>query len=171
MPDKFKSEFLSEGIPANAISEVIPFKNLKVVIMHCPDDAHCHWTISKLKQLQIHHVFRLCQNSYSTIPYSDAKIEIHDEIKFVDGGVPSQAQVALWFKIIDSICDSETIAIHCVSGIGRAPVLTALAFIHRGMDPIESIEYIRKYRKRAFNNVQIKYLSEYGRSKSCCSIQ
>ena len=155
---------------ALAMSEIIPYKELKFVIMHCPDDVHSAWTISKLIEFKIHHVFRLCEQSYDVVPYNKNDIEIHDEIKFQDGGIPSKEQVKTWLQIVDTL-GHETIAVHCVSGIGRAPVMVALAFIHKGMDPLECIEHIRKYRRRALNNVQINYLSEFEEKKPCCPIQ
>lgn len=38
----------------------------------------------------------------------------------------------------------DRIAVHCVAGLGRAPLLVALALIHRGCERINAIELIRK---------------------------
>lgn len=51
-----------------------------------------------------------------------------------------------------------TIAVHCVAGLGRAPVLVAIALIEMGMQPLDAIEYIRQYRRGTFNRPQIAYL-------------
>lgn len=51
-----------------------------------------------------------------------------------------------------------TIAVHCVAGLGRAPVLVAIALIEMGMKPLDSIEHIRAKRRGAFNKPQIAYL-------------
>ena len=50
------------------------------------------------------------------------------------------------------------IAVHCVAGLGRAPVLVAIALIEAGMDPLDSIENIRSKRRGAFNKPQIAFL-------------
>ena len=44
-------------------------------------------------------------------------------------------------------------AVHCVAGLGRAPLLVALALIHRGCEPINAIELIRSKRTGALNMI------------------
>lgn len=59
--------------------------------------------------------------------------------------------------------DPMTIAVHCVAGLGRAPVLVAIALIELGMAPLDAIEYIRDKRRGAFNKPQITFLDGYRR--------
>ncbi|KAI9215799.1 protein-tyrosine phosphatase-like protein [Blastocladiella britannica] len=54
-----------------------------------------------------------------------------------------------------------TIAVHCVAGLGRAPVLIACALIEAGMSPLDAIDYVRARRRGAFNTQQVKYLDSY----------
>ena len=49
-------------------------------------------------------------------------------------------------------------AVHCVAGLGRAPLLVALALIHRGCEPINAIELIRSKRTGALNMIQANFL-------------
>ncbi|KAJ3410661.1 hypothetical protein HDV05_003517 [Chytridiales sp. JEL 0842] len=51
-----------------------------------------------------------------------------------------------------------SIAIHCVSGIGRAPILVAVALVDAGVDPVDAVEYIRKRRRGAFNKNQLAWI-------------
>ena len=46
------------------------------------------------------------------------------------------------------------IAVHCVAGLGRAPLLVAIALVHRGCESINAIELIRKHRSGALNITQ-----------------
>jgi len=55
----------------------------------------------------------------------------------------------------------KTIGVHCVAGLGRAPVLVAVALIENGMEPFEAIQFIRTKRMRAMNARQIRYLESY----------
>lgn len=59
-----------------------------------------------------------------------------------------------------------TIAIHCVAGLGRAPVLVAIALIEDGMQPMEAVEYIREKRRGSINNKQLQYLQHYQRLRT-----
>ena len=62
------------------------------------------------------------------------------------------------------------IAIHCVAGLGRAPVMVAIALIESGMDWVEAVEIIRENRRGALNRTQLSYLEHYTpRSRSGCS--
>lgn len=65
---------------------------------------------------------------------------------------------------------TATIGVHCVAGLGRAPVLVAMALIEGGMAPLDSVIYIRERRRGAINARQLKYLEAYkkkSKDKSC----
>ncbi|KAH9405344.1 Protein tyrosine phosphatase type IVA 1 [Tyrophagus putrescentiae] len=53
------------------------------------------------------------------------------------------------------------IAVHCVAGLGRAPVLVAIALIEAGMKYEDAVEMIRDVRRGAINAKQLQYLSQY----------
>lgn len=57
--------------------------------------------------------------------------------------------------------DKKTIAVHCVAGLGRAPVMVAIALIEAGMSNLDVIDFIRKRRRGAFNSKQLKYIQSY----------
>lgn len=65
----------------------------------------------------------------------------------------------------------KTIAVHCVAGLGRAPVLVAIALVeYAGYDPVDAVSFIRKYRRGSINEKQLQYLEQYTRqNKSGCS--
>lgn len=58
-----------------------------------------------------------------------------------------------------------TIAVHCVAGLGRAPILVAIAMVELGMANLDTIEFIRRRRRGCFNSNQIQYIDGYKRGK------
>ena len=63
------------------------------------------------------------------------------------------------------------IAVHCVAGLGRAPVLVAISLIEAGMEPDSAVQHVRNSRTNAFNRRQLNYLmDEYRkrRGRRCC---
>ena len=53
------------------------------------------------------------------------------------------------------------IAVHCVHGLGRSPVLVAMALREAGMSRQESIDYVRSRRRGSFNIRQLEFLQNY----------
>lgn len=74
--------------------------------------------------------------------------------------------------------NGPTIAVHCVAGLGRAPVLVAIALIEFAkMDPVDAATFIRKHRQGAINKKQLDWLEKYKRrykrvsaGKGCCVV-
>ena len=57
--------------------------------------------------------------------------------------------------------NEKAIAIHCVSGLGRAPVLVGLALLEAGMCCEDVIYLIRTNRRGALNEKQLEFLKSY----------
>lgn len=105
------------------------------------------------------------------------------EMAFEDGGVPPEGVVKRWldicqsrfgsFKSVEKTSsdaeeedDPSCIAVHCVAGLGRAPVLVAIALIEYGVDKLDAIEFVRRKRRGAFNSRQIQYVDMYKRQNA-----
>ena len=58
------------------------------------------------------------------------------ELSFPDGSAPTQEIIEKWLSLVNKefMGDPETcVGVHCVTGLGRAPVLVATALIELGM--------------------------------------
>ena len=65
-----------------------------------------------------------------------------------------------WLNIVEGAVD-RTIAVHCSAGLGRAPLLVAIALIESGQDCMDVVEIIRKRRRGAINRLQLQYMQQY----------
>ena len=62
--------------------------------------------------------------------------------------------------------EQPTIAVHCVAGLGRAPVLVAVALVERAqMDALDAISFIRARRRGAINATQMHFIEKYYKNK------
>uniref|UniRef100_A0A8D1ZJ21 Protein tyrosine phosphatase 4A1 n=2 Tax=Sus scrofa TaxID=9823 RepID=A0A8D1ZJ21_PIG len=83
---------------------------------------------------------------------------------FDDGAPPSNQIVDDWLSLVKIKFREDPgccIAVHCVAGLGRAPVLVALALIEGGMKYEDAVQFIRQKRRGAFNSKQLLYLEKY----------
>ena len=94
---------------------------------------------------------KICENFFEpkklVKPDADVKEENKEE---VDVKKEEDKQPSILKKKKDNL-KVDRIGVHCVAGLGRAPVLVAIALVNKGMAPVEAIELIRKNRKGALN--------------------
>lgn len=57
--------------------------------------------------------------------------------------------------------EEACVGVHCIAGLGRAPILVAISLIDYGMANYEAIELIRKHRNDTFNTKQLNFVKEY----------
>ncbi|KAG0283615.1 hypothetical protein BGZ96_011987 [Linnemannia gamsii] len=138
--------------------------DLSFLILDCPSDKSLPAYIPIFEEHNVTDLVRICEGSpYNTQPLTSIGIVVHDDMKFEDGTAPTKAIVARWLELNDEVfydspIPDRCIAVHCISGIGRAPVLVAISLVEAGMDPLDAIAYIRKARRGALNRVQIAFL-------------
>ncbi|KAM3582860.1 hypothetical protein VKS41_004624 [Umbelopsis sp. WA50703] len=156
----------------------ISLSPLRFLLLDCPTDSTLHLYMDEFRRLNVTDVVRCCQATYNSNRLAEEGINVLD-LPFRDGGVPPPPVIGQWLKLVETR-DREarmnastsqddpdmrpTIAVHCVAGLGRAPVLVAIALIEMGMQPLDAVEYVRRKRRGAFNKPQIAYLDTYKRS-------
>lgn len=158
----------------------IEYKALKFLITDRPSDQTIMSYIQELKKHQVNTVVRVCEPSYKIDELINQGITVHDLV-YDDGTFPPTEVVEEWFKLLRThgIDNPDgCIAVHCVAGLGRAPVMVALALIELGLKYEEAVERIREKRRGAINAKQLSFLQKYrpksrlklknGHKNSCC---
>ncbi|XP_066920436.1 protein tyrosine phosphatase type IVA 1-like [Clytia hemisphaerica] len=156
---------------------LVEYKNMRFLIMDRPSKANIGQFVEELKKCDVCAVIRVCEPTYDPQLLVKEGINVFDW-KFDDGAAPPRDIVQSWLDFLKATFvenPGATIAIHCVAGLGRAPVLVALALIEGGMKYEDAVQYIRQRRRGAINNKQLEYLEKYkplkmfrGKEKGCC---
>ncbi|XP_072459025.1 protein tyrosine phosphatase type IVA 3 isoform X2 [Notamacropus eugenii] len=108
-------------------------------------------------------VVRVCEVTYDKTPLEKDGITVMDW-PFDDGAPPPGKIVEDWLNLLKTKFFEDPgscVAVHCVAGLGRAPVLVALALIESGMKYEDAIQFIRQKRRGAINSKQLTYLEKY----------
>lgn len=167
---------------------------MRFLIMDAPRHGNLHLYIREMRKHHVTHVVRVCEPTYGGGELQNAGIALH-EMEYKDGTSPKDELIRSWLELVDHTFFSgptaaassssdppPCIAVHCVAGLGRAPVLVAIALIEfANMDPVEAVSYLRDKRRGAINEKQLLYLSgEYkkmykkktgdGSDGGCCVI-
>jgi len=152
----------------------IQYKTWNFLITDAPAQDALDVYIKSLRQYNVHCLVRACDPSYDAEKLKKKKIEVHD-LPFADGGFPTHDIIKEFIELCHKVFATSTpekeeaIGVHCVAGLGRAPVLVALALIERGMSWQEAVEEIRKKRNGAINTHQLQQLKHY-KPKGGCNV-
>lgn len=143
---------------------------LRFLIIDAPTDLNLDAYIAEMKKHNVTNIVRACECGYSRERVEKAGIKVHD-CPFPDGDPPPEAIIVKWLQLCESTFtkgnpQQQSIAVHCVAGLGRAPVLVAIALIEEGMEPLDAVAAIRAKRRGAINAKQLAYLEHsYKRHK------
>lgn len=160
----------------------ISHKHMRFLIIHNPDKQGMDYFIKELKKRDIKEVVRVCDPTYDSKLLEQEGLQVLDWA-FDDGGVPSSEVIEKWMVLLKkrfSDTPGSCVAVHCVAGLGRAPLLVALALMEAGMAYEDSVAFIREKRRGAINSKQLDFLEKYrpklrlkhnkknNNDKSCC---
>nr|XP_014426208.1 protein tyrosine phosphatase type IVA 2 [Pelodiscus sinensis] len=141
----------------------ITYESMRFLITHNPTNATLNKFTEELKKYGVTTLVRVCDATYDKAPVEKEGIQVLDW-PFDDGAPPPNQIVDDWLNLLKTKFREEPgccIAVHCVAGLGRAPVLVALALIECGMKYEDAVQFIRQKRRGAFNSKQLLYLEKY----------
>ena len=148
---------------------LITTPNLRFLIMDAPRQSNLHLYIKECRRNHVTDIVRVCEPTYLGSDLKSAGIELH-EMAYEDGHSPPEDILNRWLSLVEerfygpssSANNEATIAVHCVAGLGRAPVLVAIALMEfEKMDAVEAVMMIRRNRRGAINEKQLQYLEGY----------
>jgi len=135
------------------------YKNLRFLITDSPADESVQSFIESCLKHGVTALVRVSEKTYDTKPIEAAGIKVYD-LEFPDGSAPNAILRDKWLNIIKEN-KNGCIAVHCVHGLGRSPVLVAMALREAGMHRQESIDFVRSRRRGSFNVRQLEFLQKY----------
>ena len=148
---------------SNLVPEIarIEYKGKKFLFMESPCEDNIDTYIKIFQQSHCTILVRACQlpTYYTTTRFETRNIAVVD-LSFEDGSYPSEEIIEKWLELVDRSLD-QPIAVHCVAGLGRAPLLVAIAMIEYGCSYDVAINLIRKKKRGALNEQQILFLENY----------
>lgn len=142
---------------------LVSYKGMNFFIIDRPSNATLPQTVELFKKNNVEDVIRVCEPSYKKDLFEKAGIAVHDW-QFPDGSPPPQNIIDTWIELLKERSSSNKdcyFAVHCVAGLGRGPVMVAIALMELGMKYEDTIDLIRRKRKGAFNQKQLSYLAYY----------
>ena len=92
--------------------------------------------------------------------YDYSKRYLDDDTTFIEVGCWNGGASAL-VALANKNKGPPRIAVHCVAGLGRAPLLVALALVHKGCSQINAVELTRKERPGSLNLYQADFILHY----------
>lgn len=172
------------GVSIGTKPTLIEKSPMRFLIMDAPRQSNLHVYIKEMRKHHVVDVVRVCEPTYSGGELNSAGIGLH-EMEYKDGTSPPKELILSWLQLVEKTfyqpgaSEGSAIAVHCVAGLGRAPVLVAIALIEfANMDPVEAVSFIRGKRRGAINEKQLLYLEGYkkqyksvaGGDAGCCVI-
>lgn len=148
--------------------------------MDAPSDRNIDYYRAEMQRHNVTDVVRACEPTYDKNALEKFNMKVHDW-PFNDGEAPPEHVINDWLNLVEdrlliphlrqqqASSDATPsapacIAVHCVAGLGRAPLLVAMALIeYANMPPLDSVIFIREKRRGAINARQLKYIERYKR--------
>ncbi|KAI8854214.1 protein-tyrosine phosphatase-like protein [Chytridium lagenaria] len=144
----------------------VDYRSMHFVVLDCPTEHTLALYVEELKNRHVTDVVRVCEPTYDRTVMEQNGIRVHDW-PFADGTIPPANIIMNFLNLCDErftggisgaasrpeLSEGEAvngpcIAIHCVAGLGRAPVLVAMALIESGMAPLDAVEFVRRPPRR-----------------------
>jgi len=140
----------------------IRFGKMRFLVTDRPSERNIDSYVADLRRAGATTLIRVCEPTYDAAFLKACGIDVRDW-EFVDGSPPPAELIAKWLQLCADVflVPDQCIAIHCVAGLGRAPVMVVIALMEAGMKCEDAILLIRNQRRGALNDKQVQFLRSY----------
>ncbi|CAF0902637.1 unnamed protein product [Adineta steineri] len=149
---------MAQDLTYSSVTE-LRYKNLRFLITDSPDDENIQSFTETCLKYGVTATVRVSEKTYDTKPIETAGIKVYN-LEYPDGSAPDSLVREKWLNIVKEN-KNGCIAVHCIHGLGRSPVLVAMALREAGMNRQESIDFVRARRRGSFNVRQLEFLQNY----------
>jgi len=157
---------------------IVEHLGMKFVISCTPNSDNLQRFIDLWKAEGVKNVVRACEPTYDAAQLEAAGITLH-EMEYSDGSSPTNEMIDKWLQLVEKVFPKRghappevgtAIAVHCVAGLGRAPLFVVIAFVERGMKNLEAVDFVRSKRRGSVNAKQLEFVRGYQRRHKDCVI-
>lgn len=135
---------------------LIECAGLRFLIMDAPTRINATEYADLLLSYGVTNLVCTCEPMYDFNVFQQAGITCHG-LHFVDGSAPPSGILSRWLGLVkqtfrsvkrnrETEATAKCIAVHCLAGLGRAPLLVAIALIEAGLEYLEAAEFLRRKR-------------------------
>jgi protein tyrosine phosphatase type 4A len=152
---------------------IISSESFKYVVTPSPNPNSVEYYKDLFSTNGVTTVVRLCEEK----KYDDSILKEHGisviDVPIPDGSVPNDEAIKNWKNIImaEMKKNNNAIAVHCMSGLGRAPLFVCVGLITLdNIEPLDAITKVRKEIPGALNSRQLDYVStiKITKRRRCC---
>jgi len=169
-------------LPLSSRPAIVCYKQLKFLISDAPTDDNIAQYVDVLASEGCVAMVRTCEPSYDAARAVSSTGIKFSELPFKDGTAPSPSLLRKWLGLVNrhfkcasvdpDKSNAETdafataIGIHCVTGLGRAPLLVAIALVDWGMTATEAVGLVRSKRRGAINRLQMQFVEDFYKAEA-----
>nr|XP_039326043.1 protein tyrosine phosphatase type IVA 1-like [Saimiri boliviensis boliviensis] len=127
---------------------------MRFLTTHNPTNATLNKFIDELKKYGVTTIVRVCEVTYDTNLVEKEGIDVFDW-PFDDDAPPTNQTVEDWLCLVKNKFHEEPgccIAVCCIAGLGRAPVLVTLALTEGRMKDEDAEQFIRQKQRGAIDS-------------------
>jgi protein tyrosine phosphatase type 4A len=167
---------------------LIEVSNYRFLVIDTPSRHNVQDYIEVLRHYNAVVLVRTCESLYDDEQFISHGIQTAvssiQALYYNDGTAPPKHIIREWLGLVKA-CFARSkldgsrpcIAVHCMAGLGRAPVMVAIALIEAGLDYLSVVVLIREKRRGSLNENQLNYLRQYTPTRAlmektaCCILQ